>query len=153
VLAAWELIRPGRAAAVLEERSRLIAELEGEVAAMKESLAAAEAAAEAERVGFDEKITKMKTLLQVCRSATFVPSTTYQCEYSEAVPPEVWFKSGCGCPATDLDCGAVNCSPPLARWSRASPPPLPDCFFSPEPRSHTVPDQCYKKRLRNEVIK
>ena len=80
MLAAWELIRPGRAAAVLEERSRLIAELEGEVAAMKESLAAAEAAAEAERVGFDEKITKMKTLLQVCRSATFVPSTTYQCE-------------------------------------------------------------------------
>ena len=43
------LIRPFRAAALLEERSRRITELEGEVEVTRERLEAAEAAAEAER--------------------------------------------------------------------------------------------------------
>ncbi len=55
---------------MLEERSLRITELEGEVAALAERLAAAEAAAELERAAFEEKSTKLKAMLQVCRSAT-----------------------------------------------------------------------------------
>jgi hypothetical protein len=64
------LIRPFRAAALLEERSRRITELEGEVEVTRERLEAAEAAAEAERAAFEEKSTKMKTMLQVCGPTT-----------------------------------------------------------------------------------
>jgi septal ring factor EnvC (AmiA/AmiB activator) len=54
---------------VLEERALRITELEGELAAASERLAAAEAAAESERAAFEEKSTRMKTMLQVCGPA------------------------------------------------------------------------------------